>query len=215
MTRAIRYIPLSSKVKTAHHWPRSFAGLMLYILLLALITGFGSAYWMLREPSPLGQEQAGAWTYWPDAGSIDADPYTLAIINRQALLPLGPGEGLELVAARDSTGARLRSNCSYQIGPTMPQARFWTLTAFDIRNKRPITNNLDRTGFTSSEIIRNEAGTFEISLSRQPQPGNWLQLPGSGQFVLVLRLYDVPATGTRATIDPNLAPTINRLECGE
>lgn len=194
-------------------YPHSFASLVIYTTILALVIGFGSAYWALQGPYPLGKEKAGAWNYWPDIGSSEADPYALAMITRGARLPMSVSEGLELVAATDTAGKPLRSSCSYKISQTVPKARDWTMTIFNSNDGRLIRSDLERSGLTSREILRDENGTFSIFLSRQVQAGNWLQLPDKRYFLVVLRLYDVPASGGRTRVDETKLPVIENLGC--
>ncbi len=208
LVRTKRYYPLFPIV----HAPLSFSVLIVYVVILALVVGFGSAFWALTGAFPLGREKAGAWSYWPDVGSESVDPYALAMINRDAMLPLGGSEGMELLATRDTAGNLLNTDCSYRVGATMPRARFWTLTAYGAGGGF-MPDAGDRSGFTSSDIIRNEDGSFAIMLSHETKAGNWLPLTGQERFVLVLRLYDVPAAAGRITVEPQLLPQIERLEC--
>jgi hypothetical protein len=123
------------------------------------------------------------------------------------------GEGLSLSATVDSAGARLDSSCSYRIGAVTAQARLWTLSLYD-GDGAPVSSDLGRSSFTSAEILRDTDGKFVVTLSREARPGNWLQLPRSGPFSLVLRLYDTPAATGSAALDPAAFPPIERQECG-
>lgn len=194
-------------------YPRSFSALLVYALLLALSIGFGSSYWLISGSFPVNEIRAGAWRYWPDIGSSTVDPYARAIIARDAFLPLAIGEGLELTAVEDSSGQPLRSFCRYRIGPTMPAARFWTLTLYNPQNRRPVEVALRRSGLTSAEVVRHENAEFDIALSRQAEPGNWLQLPQEKNFRIILRLYDIPASIDKKAIDHRLLPMITRTGC--
>ncbi|WP_157961378.1 DUF1214 domain-containing protein [Microvirga flavescens] len=183
-----------------------------YALLLGLVLGLGSAYWAVRGEYPVGGVQIGPWRTWPKIGTPDIDPYARAIIARRAEIPLAIGEGLALTATRDSEGRRLIAPCTYRIGSVMPATRFWTLAVYDRRNN-PIRPELGRSGFTSSEILRNSAGGFDLVLSRNAQAGNWLQLTGEGPFSVILRLYDMPGAVGASTLEPHALPSIERLGC--
>ncbi|MBF9232041.1 DUF1214 domain-containing protein [Microvirga alba] len=193
--------------------PRSFptAILVVYALLLALGLGLGSAYLVLKGDPPFGTQRIGPWRAWPKLGSTAADPYMRAIVARRGEIPLGIGEGLALSARMDSEGRKLDAACTYRIGSVMPVARFWTLTLYDKGGRLPVSD-LGRNGFTSTEIIRSPDNAFSINLSRDLQPGNWLQLPPAGYFSVVLRLYDVPG-GSSSSVDVRAFPTIDRLGC--
>ncbi|WP_194164542.1 DUF1214 domain-containing protein [Microvirga thermotolerans] len=192
--------------------PIPTAALILYALLLALGLGIGSAYAVLDGDPPFGSRRLGPWQAWPKLGSPQADPYMRAIVARRGDIPLATGEGLALTALVDKDGRRLDSACSYRIGSSTPAARWWTLTVYDAAG-RLAQSDLGRSGFTSSEILRDARNGFSIALSRHLSAGNWLQLPASGPFIVVLRLYDIPgAAGLNLNAED--LPTIERVECG-
>lgn len=194
---------------TSRFIPTAF--LIVYALLLALGLGLGSAYLVLNGAPPFGSLRLGPWQAWPKLGSREADPYMRAITARRGEVPLAVGEGLTFTATVDSEGRRLDSACSYRIGSMVPVARLWTLTLYDEAGRLP-ASELGRSGFTSAEIIRDAEGRFTVALSRDLQPGNWLQLPASGPFSLVLRLYDTPGAAG-VGLDDSTVPAIQRLEC--
>jgi hypothetical protein len=72
---------------------------------------------------------------------------------------------------------------------------------------------LERSGFTSSEVLRDAEGRFEIAIARMPQPGNWLQAPESGRLRAILRLYDTPVAGSLSWLDPGSLPAVRREGC--
>jgi len=186
--------------------------LVAYAVGLALVLGLGSAYRAINAGYPFGSVQVGPWTAWPRLGSRDADPYARAVIARTGEIPLAVGEGLLLTTVVDGSGRALEARCAYRIGGTAPQARLWTLTLYDGEG-RPVATELNRSGFTSAEVIRDGAGRFTIGLSRDPQPGNWLRMPDGGRVTLAMRLYDTPAAVGSAALDARALPAIERLEC--
>jgi hypothetical protein len=187
--------------------------LVAYAIAIALLAGFGSAYWALKGEYPVGSVRVGPWTTWPKIGSREADPYARAVVARSGEVPLGVGEGLAFVASADSAGRSLDANCVYGLGSVTPQARYWTLTVYDA-DGRPARTDLGRSGMTSAEILRRDDGSFLIELSRTVRPGNWLQLPSVDAFTLMLRLYDTPVAAGSAALDARVLPRIERLECG-
>jgi hypothetical protein len=186
--------------------------LVIYALLLALGLGLGSAYWAMNGNPPFGSLRLGPWQAWPKLGSPEADPYMRAIIARRGDVPLATGEGLGFTATTDSEGRALDAGCSYSIGSVAPSARLWTLTLYDRDGRLPVTE-LGRRSFTSAEVVRDTQDRFTIVLSRNVQPGNWLQLPASGSFAVSLRLYDPPGAAG-ANLEETDFPAIQRLECG-
>lgn len=185
--------------------------LVVYTLLLALGLGLGATYLVLKGDPPFGSLSIGPWKAWPTLGSANADPYMRAILAQRSEVPLGIGEGLGFTAATDSDGRPLDSACTYRVGSVVPNARLWTLSIYDAGGRIPQTE-LGRGSFTSAEIVRDAQDQFTIALSRTLQDGNWLQLPGSGPFSIVLRLYDTPgAAGTGLT--ESAFPVIQRMGC--
>jgi hypothetical protein len=191
------------------------------VIALGLSGGFGSAWYMLTRADPPGAIQAGAWITWPRQGAMDADPYSRALIARQGLLPLGLGEGLVLIARVDDDGHSLRGGCSYRVAGRLPPARAWTLTLTDRTGRLPLVETaaaqpppLPRTGFTSAEVLRDEAGRISINVAPTLVSGDWLPAPARGQFQLVLRLYDSPVAGSATALDRAALPTLIRTGCG-
>lgn len=188
------------------------AFLIVYALLLALGLGLGSTYLILGGDPPFGSLRIGPWKAWPDLGSADADPYMRAILAQRGAVPLAIGEGLGFTAVTDSEGKALDSACTYRVGSVAPAARLWTFSIYDRNGQLPKTE-LGRSSFTSAEILRDAQDRFIIALSRSLQDGNWLQLPASGHFSIVLRLYDTPGAA-RTGLSESAFPAIQRVECG-
>lgn len=192
--------------------PLSTAALVIYAAGLALLLGLWSAYWAVSGSPPFGQVRAGPWQATPRVGSREADPYARAVVARNAQIPLAIGEGLTLTAAGDDGGRPLDARCAYRVGSVTPQARYWTLTLYDGEG-RPVSSELQRSGFTSAEVLRDAQGRFSIAISRQPMPGNWLRMPEGGRPHLALRLYDTPVAAGTAALDARMLPSIERLDC--
>ena len=151
-------------------------------------------------------------TPWPRIGSRDIDPYARAVLARGAHLPLALGEGLTLIADRDQDGRGFDTSCHYKVSGLVPPARGWTITLSD-RNGQLASAGTTRSGFSDAEVTRSEDGQLAIALSHGARPGDWLPLPVSGSFTLVLRLYDTPVSGTAAELSARQLPRIERLGC--
>lgn len=186
--------------------------LVVYVIVLGIAGGILSIPWLLNSQHAIGSVSLGAWVTWPDQGTEKIDPYSLAVINNNGDIPLGAGEGVLFKALTDSNGLRLMSSCQYVIGSTVPSARYWTMTFHKADGKTMITT-LERKGFTSTEIIRDENGEFEIYASSAPHYGNWMQLDGKGNFEIFLRLYDLPASFNVSTMKTGALPEIIRKGC--
>ena len=180
-------------------------------IVVAVAIGVSSAWLAVERGRVFGAVTVGGWTAWPQEGSSDADPYSLAMLARTGEIPLGAGEGLSFTAANDVDGAPLSSKCTYEVGGETPAARLWTLTAYDAGGHLMI-NVAHRPGFHSREIVRESNGDFAIAVSAAVQPGNWLPIGTADRFKLVLRLYDTPLT-TGSQIADLVMPGIRKVSC--
>jgi hypothetical protein len=185
--------------------------LAVYAVALGTALALGSIHLAMRGDYPIGGVRAGAWVAWPRAGSRDADPYARAVIARRGDLPLAAGEGLALMASTDDGGRPLDAACTYRLGSTTPQARFWTLTVYDASG-RPAAAG-PRSGLTSAEILRDGDGRFTITLAKEARAGNWLPMPETGRVTLALRLYDTPVAAGGGALESSALPRIERVEC--
>lgn len=182
------------------------------VSVVGLALGLAASAYALSRLSPFDRVGLGAWEVEPHAGSVEADPYTRARLERTAEIPLAIGEGLQLIARVDDKGRPLNSHCVYSVGPRVPAARYWTLSLIDL-DGWPTDNSALRYGFRSSEIMRAANGDFAITVSAEVQPGNWLPIGVPGPFSLALRLYDSPLGATAGAIDQSAVPHVTRLIC--
>jgi hypothetical protein len=180
-------------------------------LAIALVIGVSTAWYAVQHGYIFGAVEVGPWTAWPTAGTVDADPYSLATLARTGEVPLGTGEGIAFAADKDSSGEPLTGSCVYALDGQTPAARLWTLTAYD-EDGRLMVNPARRSGFHSREVLRKPDGSFLITVSPDVAPGNWLPVGHVQHFRLVLRLYDTPLT-TGSRIADLVMPAINRRAC--
>lgn len=184
---------------------------LLLAIAVALGIGFGLSYYALTDGRLFGAVQIGAWTAWPDSGAPAPNPYTRGHIVRESALQLGRAEGLQFVATTDDGGEPLRLDCTYVLAGRVPVSTFWTLVAVD-----PAWTNLaaaDTDGaLRSSQLARNNDGSFTIHVGTALRPGNWLELTGSGPMTLALTLYDTTALSGFSADDMRL-PTITLEGC--
>ncbi len=184
----------------------------LLVCALGLALGFLASAYALSRLSPFDRVRLGPWELEAHAGSTEADPYTLARLERSGEIPLAVGEGLQLIARIDDAGRKLDARCVYEVGPRAPAARYWTLSLID-QDGWPVDNLARRYGFRSSELLRSGNGDFTITVAADVQPGNWLPIGTQGPFELVLRLYDSPLGATAGAIDRSTAPRVTRVGC--
>lgn len=183
-----------------------------YVIAIGAGLGLASAQYTAVGRPWIGQVEIGPWTAWPRGGGRGVDPYMRAYLARGVHLPLGAGEGLELIATRDDHGAALDGRCRYRISGATPTTRRWTLNVSDMEGL-PFRLPLERSGFSDAEIIRDEDGAMRIAAASAPQPGNWLPLPRNDRFQFRLRLYDTPISSQASELRPAILPSITRLDC--
>lgn len=180
-------------------------------LALSLALGLGSAWVAVRSPAPIDAIELGAWQAWPNAGTANADPYSLAWLARTGEIPLGSGEGLMLLAQSDDSGNPLTSNCDYRIFGQTPAARLWTLSIEDSEGRVAARGNAVA-ALGSDVLLHTPDGGFEITLSKNPQAGNWVSTEQAASFRIVVRLYDTAARTTTALTTLTM-PRILRRRC--
>lgn len=182
-------------------------------LSVAIGGGAASAWYLIDRGFGFGAVSVGPWTAYPDRGTPIADPYSRARFSRQGKLAIGQAEGIVFSALRDSLGEPLSSRCAYQVEGPIPPARIWTLYAAVLGPDGMLraASGLS-TALHSQAILRGEDGSFSVAVGRRPNPGNWLRIHKTGQFALVLSLYDTAVATSARAIDVEL-PLIRRLSC--
>jgi hypothetical protein len=192
--------------------------LFLQIMVTALAgaaLGLAATHFMVSRGLSFDRVMAGPWRAMPQVPATGGDPYARAAIARSGQAPLGVAEGLAFTAVIDSDGATLDAACDYRVSGAVPPTRFWTLTVTDADGKlvASAARQVRRAGFTSSEILRDGVGGFQIVLAREARAGNWLPLAQPGSFMLALRLYDSPHSLQAGVLDAAEMPTIVVERC--
>ena len=135
-----------------------------FTLLIAAAIGLGATWLTLTRGIAFGALTIGAWTAWPKSGSADIDPYARATIARTGELPTGMGDGIAFYAHTDDRGHAFDGRCTFSISGMTPPARYWTVTLYTPEG-RLVANAIDRHGFTSEEIARDNDGRFTIAVA--------------------------------------------------
>ena len=187
------------------------------LVALALCVAFGvgitASVSALKATVGFGAIALGPWVAFPEAQTENTDPYAKAHRARAGKLLYGGAEGLQFTAAEDTAGARLTSNCSYDITGITPPARFWTLHATGT-NDQPVGAGPELPdAFNAWTVLRETDSSFVIHVSPRALPGNWLAIRPVGSFKLVLTLLDTPTAGSSGLIDLAM-PRIVRTGCG-
>ncbi len=178
--------------------------------IAGLVIGVFSAQYMINGHGSLFSKSFGPWTNWPSAGTRSSNPYVRAHYLTHDRLPISQFEVNELEARVDSQGERLDGNCTYEISGQTPKARWWSIYTFS--GDTTAAALLDRAGISSRQVFYQPNGSFKVTLSNDPQTGNWLVPASDGEFVLVLRHYNPGRSISNQFKFENL-PTINKGEC--
>lgn len=184
----------------------------IFAFTVAAVIGLGLTWIALSEGTAYGGVTIGAWTAWPKNGTPGIDPYARAIVARTGELPVGSGDGVAFYARTDDAGTVLDGRCDVVLSGVTPQARFWTITLYDLDGQM-VANSLRRQGFTSQEVIRRADGSFEMTVGPRARSGNWLPTGGVERYVLVLRLYDTPIGAATRTGRDAPMPAVTRRSC--
>ncbi len=188
-----------------------------FLVAISLIIAFGggilSTLAALEATEGFGSIKIGAWDAFPEAQTIEADPYAKSHRADAGKLLYGTAEGLSFSAAVDSSGQRLTGECQYKLTGTVPPSRFWTLYAADQQGNllddgsgRPIALN-------SRTLLHGPDGGMDISVAAAAQTYNWLAVPPGANFKLVLTLLDTPVASSTGLIDIKM-PDIQKTGCG-
>ena len=187
---------------------------MLLALVISLVLGLGTAWYMIDTGSALTTERIGAWSVWFASGDPKADPYTRAYMARSGRLPITSTSAKYYFAATDDGGRALKSECVYLIEGRIINAAWWSLTLYDATG-RLVANKAKRHSFSGHEIGTGPNGNYRIAMGPSLQPGNWLPSGEGKSLRLVLRVYRPRETANPGTTVRSHArlPTISRQSC--
>jgi hypothetical protein len=187
-----------------------------FLVAIALAIAFGagiwSTLWALEATTGFGAIRLGAWQAFPEAQTSNADPYAKSHRAAAGALLYGSAEGLTFTAAVDDTGAPLQAGCSYRVVGHTPPARLWTLYTLQGGLANRQQDSKLPVALNSRGILRHANGSFEIQVSAEAKPYNWLAIPKQGRFRMRLTLLDTPAAGSSGLIDLSM-PAIQNLGC--
>ncbi|MFC7053848.1 DUF1214 domain-containing protein [Hansschlegelia quercus] len=185
---------------------------VLAVFALAASIGLGATWWTVANGLPATGLVIGPWRSEPDVGTLSADPYERAGAARRGEAPLSIGDGLAFMAATDDEGRPLEAACDYALEGALPPARLWTIAAFDPQGRR-LSKPGEEPALTSANAARTVGAPLALTLSREPAPGNWMQLHGAGAFRLRLTFYDTALGSALQREIPGVLLSIKRGLC--
>ena len=150
-------------------------------IFLGLVIGLLSAWGMVLSYPNFDALVVRQWVAFPSVAQIKSDAYAKAARARLADLPLDPAIGLEFTAYSDADGLPLQTACSYTLHFALPQTRLWTLTALPEVNTDVAAHSsktqAHSVSLLSGDLVFDDDGHAEVTVSREAHPGNWLALP--------------------------------------
>ncbi|MCB5202782.1 DUF1214 domain-containing protein [Neorhizobium sp. T786] len=189
-----------------------------FLVAIALAIAFGGGIWStlraLEATTGFGAIRLGPWEAFPNAQTAEADPYAKSHRASAGALLYASAEGLQFTATVDSAGATLRGDCTYRISGHTPPARLWTLYTDGAAASSRVRGQDLPVALNSRSILRKADGTFDIEISAEAKPANWLAIRPDGRFRLKLTLLDTPAAGSSGLIDLSM-PSIQKTGCGD
>lgn len=187
-----------------------------FVVVVGFVLGGGAAIYHINTvASAFGNDvDVKGWKSSPTIGSSASNPTERALIARKGLLALARKETVYFSLSKDTAGAPLDANCTYEITGALngPQARWWSITLYAADDYLAV--NGDEAG--SVDVTRMGAspdGSYVVTVS--PSRGaarNWLSSKNAKQFSLSLRLYN-PAPEVQADMTTANLPSLSKLSC--
>ena len=180
-------------------------------MLVGIAFGTWSAKAMLREQLDTAAVHNGPWRTLLTTGAVDSGIYERAAIAVGGLLALSKEETLYYTAFEDSDGQQLREQCDYHVVGRDPDARWWSLTAYAADNYLP-QNDDNALSIAKTTVERDLNGQFEILVSANRKPKNWISSRAAANYSLTLRLYN-PGSSVYDAPQSVALPFIQQGDC--
>jgi len=188
----------------------------IFFTFLFLLAGiFIGGYWANYQINQTGKDpnlilRNGVWGYFPSM-DLAASDIQRAYIGRIGLLALKESEVLYFVASSDEDGNPLSSEIDYKLSGENFDARYWSYTLYGedhflIENdNNAFTFNLENIEYKDSTH-----NSYEIFISKNKQPTNWLPSNEEKKLSILLRLYN-PAEHVYKNKETLQLPTIEKI----
>jgi hypothetical protein len=184
---------------------------ILVSLTLGLSIGVYSAQYAIRQGVATSITSVGPWQSFKETNISELNPYALAHTANHGNLKLANFEVLYFIARTDDKNRALSGRCEYTITGNSPDARWWSLTAYDQRGML-IENQADRYSFNNTNLRMKKDARFRIAVAANARPGNWIPIKADSPFMIMLRLYS-PGIGSIRDEKQISFPQIERLDC--
>jgi hypothetical protein len=168
------------------------------ILILGAVIGLLTAIHQMSVAGLYAAAASPGWSSWqPDKPSFWQIYATQRFLDDGSLPP--PKSVQLYTRTVDDDGNRLRAECDYSLSGPAIKARWWTVASL------PDTSSPVSDVLTAGSARVGQDNVMDINLSRQPQGGNWLKVPESGNYLLRVVVNDA--------IDTVRLPGIKKLGC--
>lgn len=159
-------------------------------VFLAVLVGLAVAFFRIT-----GLENSKAFFHngsWTGSNALPLGKSNLLTtqVTLFGLFALPSDEAIYLFARKDENNEFFTSDYNYTIeGNTNDiKAKYWSITIYG-KDLFLIDNEINRFSYNNSNIQKDSAGNFTITVSAIKQNGNWLPSKKDSRFNLVLRIY--------------------------
>ena len=150
-------------------------------LTVGVIIGLISAVAAVDSIGASAVRPGSIWQSWDTSPTARLHPYAIAHYLLGGRLPPAAGQMRELAAERDRDGGVISSGCTYTVTGRPGARAWWSLAASAGGSSAPSIAGM----LTSDNAILDSDGSLTVTVSRAPQPGNWIRPPERSNFVLL------------------------------
>jgi hypothetical protein len=182
------------------------------IVIVGAALGIGSALLMIGNGAMIGRVENAHWFTSRTIGSVDADPYTRALVARVGLLGLNRQETVYYTRTEDDDGAPFDGDCTYRVEGGDLAARWWSITLYAPDNFLAV-NGDDAPSIDATSIVRGDSDAWTARIA--PERGdavNWISSRNGDAFSLSIRLYN-PEAAISEHLETVALPRIVREAC--
>ncbi len=163
------------------------------VILVSLMLGVGSAFWVMFSPPKVLQDQIsvknGNWRTSDSIASEDAGAYLRAIMALLGHIALDKSEAIYYVAQEDSDGNPLSSDYDYRVvGQGQLPSRWWSISLYGTYALF-VPNEQKRYSYNDASLTYADDGSYIVHISPEEHSGNWLPSGEENRLFLTLRLY--------------------------
>jgi hypothetical protein len=180
-------------------------------LIVGLTIGVGSARWQIARSASAVASGGGSWKTWADDGRSATDPYSAAHYLLSGRLPPAANQVRIYESDEDDNGALFDGDCVYTISGPAQGARWWEIAVVDPSGSPEFDGSSRANGVSSAQVVLNPDGSFDITIARDPKPGNWISPGELGRYSVAMSLH---LAHPREAFDPGqVLPRITRSSC--